>query len=353
MNYERQNISKITGYIPGEQPQDRKYIKLNTNENPYPAAPAVAQTLAKLNPNHLNRYPDPVALKLRQTAAKQTNLNNIDSNWLLAGNGSDDLLTIAVRTFVDQNATIAYPDPSYSLYPVLANIQGAKHTQIPLTPQFTLPTDTLQQAQGASLLFIARPNAPTGNTFPKEQMHNICKNFQGIVWIDEAYADFADDNCLKLIKQYPNTIVSRTLSKSYSLAGIRVGLAYANPNLITQMQKVKDSYNINTISQQLAIAAIKEHTYMQQNCKKIQQTREQTSQQLKKLNFKVFPSQANFLFVQPPIPAPQLLKKLKTKGFLVRHFKQANISQYLRISIGTQQEMKQFIQATQQILHQN
>ena len=300
MSTVRDAIKRMSGYVPGEQPQDRRYIKLNTNENPYPPSPGVAETLASFGKEKLRLYPDPVAHELRTVAGA---LFDLPPEWVLAGNGSDDLLTIALRTFVDQGGAIAYPTPTYSLYEVLAHIQDARTIQIDLDDAFRLPRDIAGKTQDASLLFIARPNAPTGIAAPRELVKQICEQFDGIVWIDEAYADFAPDHCVDLVKTYNNVVVSRTLSKSYSLAGIRLGLAFASPELIGEMLKVKDSYNVNMLTQLAAVAALKDQDWMQSNVTRIRNTRAHVTGELQKLGCDVLPSGSNFLFVRPTVPA--------------------------------------------------
>ncbi|MCF7855033.1 MAG: histidinol-phosphate transaminase [Candidatus Pacebacteria bacterium] len=347
MSYTRQTILEMAGYTPGEQPRDRLLVKLNTNENPYPPSPAVTEALASLTTAGLRLYPDPLARALRQEAARQWNLSE---DAVICGNGSDDLLTIGVRTFVDQGGTIACPDPTYSLYPVLARIQGARTIHIPLDETFNPPPDCARQAAGSSLLFLARPNAPTGNAFDLSTMHQLCRDYQGIVWIDEAYADFAADNCLDFVHKYPNVVVSRTVSKSYSLAGIRLGLACAQPPLIEQMLKVKDSYNVNALTQTLGLAALKDQSHMQTNVKRIQATRRWAADELTALGFQVLPSEANFLFARPPIPADEYAKALRAHHILIRYFPGERTGDYARVTIGTDADMQKLLQATRTIL---
>jgi histidinol-phosphate aminotransferase len=343
----REAVAAMHGYTPGEQPRDRNYIKLNTNENPYPPSPAVACALREMDTAALRLYPDPTALALRTEAAKQCGL---EPDWVLCGNGSDDLLTMSVRTFVDQGQAVAFPNPTYSLYPVLADIQGAAVRPIELTDTFDLPHDFSAQTADAALLFIARPNAPTGNCFSLARLHEICGQFKGAVWIDEAYVDFAEDHCLDFVRQYPNVIVSRTFSKSYSLAGVRLGLAFGQPPLIAEMQKVKDSYNVNAITQRLGLAALRDRGYMLANADRIRATRTMVAGELAKMGFQVLPSQANFLFVKPPVAAESFMRRLRENGILIRHFSGPRTQDFVRISIGTDEEMQHFLQATKSIL---
>ncbi|MBO7742364.1 MAG: histidinol-phosphate transaminase, partial [Victivallales bacterium] len=312
-------------------------IKLNTNENPYPPSPAVGEAVRAFDWTALRLYPDPTGSRLRKAAGE---LFGFSPECILCGNGSDDLLTIALRTFVSEGAPFAYTTPSYSLYPVLADIQGACHRPVLLNSDFSLPEDIAEQAGDAALLILARPNAPTGNSFPMEKMRRLCRDFGGVVWIDEAYADFAEDNCLELAKEFPNVVVSRTFSKSYSLAGLRLGLAFSSPALTAEMMKVKDSYNIDRFSQEIGLAALLDQEYLAQSCSKVRATRERVADALRSRGCTVLPSETNFIFVQPAvITAEALFNGLREAGIITRYFPHPGISQYLRISIGTDAEM--------------
>ncbi len=340
MEYCRTAIARMHGYTPGEQPADKSLIKLNTNENPYPPTPAVAAALHGLDRADLRLYPPPMADALRRQAAGVFGLESPD--WVLAGNGSDDLLTIAVRTFLDQGDTLAFLEPSYSLYPVLAGIQGAACRPVRLTADFSLPPDAARQAAGAKLFFLARPNAPTGNSFPLDEVERLAREFAGILWIDEAYADFAADNCLDLARRLPNVVVSRTMSKSYSLAGIRFGLAMARPELVAEMLKVKDSYNVNMLTQKLALAALGDQEYMLENVRRIRASRTATAAGLQRLGCRVLPSETNFLFVAPPgaRTGADFAAGLRRHGILVRHFPGPLTGAFVRITIGTDGQMQ-------------
>ena len=343
--YCREAIAGIAGYVPGEQPQDRRYIKLNTNENPYPPSPAAAAVLRAFDPEQLRLYPDPVAMELRAEAARLAGLPGPD--WVLAGNGSDDLLTIGARTFADAGAPLAYTDPSYSLYPVLADLQGCVRRPVSLEPDFSLPDDAAKLAGNAPLLFLARPNAPTGNTFPLAGMHNLCREFPGVVWIDEAYGDFAPDHCLDFVRQYPNVIVSRTFSKSYSLAGLRLGFAFARPELIAEMMKVKDSYNLSRLTRTLGLAALQDQAYLKDRVAAVCRTRDRVAAAAVALGCDVIPSAANFLFLRPPRPAAEVFQGLRTRGVLVRYFPGGRTGDRLRVTVGTDEEMDVFLRELQ------
>jgi len=344
----RQTVADMHGYVPGEQPRDRRYIKLNTNENAYPPAPGVATALQAVAAESLRLYPDPVATALRQCAAATLALPGPE--WVLAGNGSDDILTIAVRTFVDAGGSAAYCEPSYSLYPVLLQLQAAGQQIIELDPDFNLPADAAIQARHCSLFFIARPNAPTGTSYSLQCMHRLCREFPGVVIIDEAYADFADDNCLQFVRDYDNVVVTRTLSKGYSLAGVRLGLACAQPQLIAQMLKVKDSYNVNALTQLVAQAALQDQPYLGQTVARIRATRQWVTAELVALGLEVLPSQANFIFMKPPIAAPGFVQALREHAILVRYFSGPRTGAFVRVTIGTDAEMAEFMRVTRLLL---
>ncbi|MGN0867879.1 MAG: histidinol-phosphate transaminase [Oligosphaeraceae bacterium] len=341
-NYARADIQAIAGYAPGEQ-LSGTVIKLNTNENPYPPSPQVGEAARSFDCQQLRLYPEPTAAPLRACASR---IFGIPQECILCGNGSDDLLTIALRTFVGAGEAFAFPEPSYSLYPVLADLQGARRRPIALTRDFQLPADILAQAGDARLLMLARPNAPTGNTFPKDTIRRLCQDFPGVVWIDEAYADFAEDNCLDLVREFPNVVVSRTFSKSYSLAGLRLGIAFADAALVAEMNKLKDSYNTDRFAQAMGAAALEDQDYLRLNVSRVKETRRKTADALEKLGCTVHPSQANFLLVRPARKAArQLFLELRQEGLLVRHFSLPRVEEYLRVTIGTEEQMEVFLQA--------
>lgn len=342
MSYARDCIARIAGYVPGEQPQGKPLVKLNTNENPYPPSPKVFEAASRLDIARLRLYPEPSSRIIREAASRAF---GVPADSILCGNGSDDLLTIALRTFVGEGDALAFSEPSYSLYPVLADLQGARKNPVRLTESFDFPDDAAQQAGDAKLFLLACPNAPTGNLFDKGKIRALCQDFRGVVWIDEAYADFAERNCLDLIQEFPNVIVSRTLSKSFSLAGLRLGIAFASEPLVFEMNKVRDSYNVDMITQHLAAAALDDIEYMRDNAAKICATRDWLSKELAARGAKVLPSSANFIFVEPKHPAQEIFSELRTRGFLVRYFNLPRISQFIRITIGRPDEMQAFLKA--------
>jgi len=331
----RPEVAAMSGYTPGEQPRDRRYIKLNTNENPYPPSPRVAEVLQAADPAALRLYPDPLGCELRNALARHYGLQPEN---VIIGNGSDDILTIAVRSFVPEGGAITCLEPSYSLYPVLAQLQGARCRRLPLTDGFTdfsLPKKGLGQ-----LFLLARPNAPTGTSISLARVRELLASFPGIVLVDEAYAEFADDHVLGLLGEFRNLLVCRTMSKSYSLAGIRLGYALGVAGLIAGMFKVKDSYNVNSLTQRLALAALGDQAHLQRNLERIRETRERVAAELRKRGFTVPDSQANFLFAAPPDrQAREWYLRLKAAGILVRHFPGPVTGEYLRISIGTDADM--------------
>ena len=346
MGYARERIGAIAGYVPGEQPKEGVLIKLNTNENPYPPSPSVMKALAGFDATRLRLYPEPSARMVREAASRAL---GVSPDQIICGNGSDDLLTIALRTFVGENEGLAYTEPSYSLYPVLADLQGAARIPVQLDDDFNLPADAVQQAGNARLFLIANPNAPTGNAFPADAVRDVCRNFKGVVWIDEAYVDFAESNCLGLVNEFPNVIVSRTLSKSYSLAGLRLGLAIANRDLVLEMNKVKDSYNVDMLAQTVGAAALDDSEYMRANARRICETRAWLSEKLSELGCRVLPSSTNFIFVEPRTPASAMFAKLRDNGFLVRYFNLPRISGFIRITIGRREDMVKFYETFREL----
>lgn len=346
--YTRKIIREMDGYTPGEQPKQKALIKLNTNENPYPPSPNAARLFSGFASERLRLYPDPLADDLRQTIAETYGfaLENV-----IAGNGSDDILNIIIRTFVSEGERIVCFDPSYSLYGVLAKIQNANTHIIDLTNDFSIPEDflsfeidNLSRHDDLKIFFIANPNSPTGNAFPISQIETICSKFNGIVVVDEAYADFADDNALRLLKKFDNLIISRTLSKSYSMAGVRLGWAIASTSVIKEMIKVKDSYNVNLISQLLAIGALKDQPYFKDTISKIKTTREKLVKRLKLLGFTVISSQSNFVMASPPDKrGNDLFQFLRSKNIIVRYFPALKTKNFIRITVGKDEDMQKLI----------
>ena len=326
----------MDGYTPGEQPGvGERVVKLNTNENPFPPSPAVIRSIQEIEPEMLRRYPNPRADHFRNAAAK---VLGVAPDMLLAGNGSDDILTIATRTFLSPGDTLAYPDPTYSLYNVLAKLQDAKFAEIPWERDYSLPIDALLAAKPQAI-YIANPNAPTGTFVSPLKIAELASQFKGLVLVDEAYVDFADDNCLALVKQHPNLVLSRTFSKAYSLAGLRFGYAIAQPQVIHEMMKVKDSYNVDAISICAATAAIQDQEYAREKWEQIKNERERMTSELTQLGWDVLPSRANFILAAAPDGrGREAYLGLKAQGILVRHFDRPGLDDKIRITIGQSQE---------------
>lgn len=342
----RKNVQEMTAYVPGEQPAVPGLLKLNTNENPYPPSPRVAEALERVNVVDLRRYPDPGCRELRKAVGL---LHGVAPECVFAGNGSDEVLTLCVRAFVEDSGRIGYCNPSYSLYPVLAAAAGVAVAPVELDADFgwRMPVD-----YSADLFFLTRPNAPTGSVIPLAQVREFCGAFNGVVVVDEAYADFADDNGMQLAMDFENVLVCRTLSKSYSLAGLRVGYAVGSKKLIEALDKLKDSYNIGYIEQQLALAAIKDQDYMRRHAARIIETRERISRDLILKGFDVIPSQANFVWVKPSrLSAKDLFMALRNTGILVRYFPGPRTGDYLRITIGTDADMDRFMKEMNNVLN--
>jgi histidinol-phosphate aminotransferase len=326
----------MEGYTPGEQPgAGERVVKLNTNENPFPPSPKVMQAIREMEPENLRRYPNPTADKFRESAAK---VLGVEKEMIIAGNGSDDILTIATRTFIPPDGKLAFPDPTYSLYPILARLEEAKSIGVAWEKDWSLPVDALADTK-ADAIYLANPNAPSGTFVPPERVAELAKKFSGLLLVDEAYVDFADGNCLELVKDFANVVISRTFSKAYSLAGLRFGYAVAQPQVIAEMMKVKDSYNCDAISIVAATAAIEDQEYAANTCQYVRSERARVSDELTALGWSVIPSSANFIFaVAPRGRAREAYLGLKQQGILVRFFDKPGLNDKLRITIGTSQE---------------
>ena len=342
-SYFRKEIDAIAGYTAGEQPKIANLIKLNTNENPYPPSPAVETALREFDISRLRRYPDPFADELRDIFAADC---NVERENVIVGNGSDDLLTMCFRGFTSPEHPVAVFEPSYSLYPVLAAMQGAPVIKVALEGKdFTYPADISAQTEKANLLVITRPNAPTGTVCPKSLVRKYCENFDGMVLIDEAYGDFAGDNCMDLALEYDNVIVMRTFSKSCSMAGVRLGYAVSNSAVIEGLMKLKDSYNIDMLSQIVGKANYLDKEYRSRCIRAIRRDRDLMRSELIKLGFEVPESEANFLFAAPPDgDGEAAFRYLRENAVLVRYFKGDVTGKYIRITIGTPEENRRVLE---------
>ena len=348
MSFFRDDIDSLQQYVPGLQPEPgMSVVKLNTNENPYSPSPAAVAALKELKGEALRRYPDPLGREFREAASE---VLGFDPEWILPGNGSDDLLTILVRAVTGPRRPVVYPTPTYVLYRTLAAIQKAPVIEVPYDDHFRLPTDDLVQARGA-LTFVANPNSPTGTSVSLAQLSALAESLDGLLVIDEAYVAFANENALDLVRHVNNVVVLRTLSKSHALAGLRLGFAIAHPTIINTLIKVKDSYNVNAVAVRVGAAAIRDVEYTQAIIGRITSSRAHLAKALESLDFKVFPSQANFLLVRPPgVNARHLYHRLTKAGILVRHFDEPPLDEMLRITIGSDKEQAALLDKLQPIL---
>jgi histidinol-phosphate aminotransferase len=357
-------IRDLQAYVPGEQPKIKGLIKLNTNENPYPPSSRVLAAVKAAVDGRLRLYPNPTAERLRQ---KLAGFHGCAPENIIVGNGSDELLALATRAFVEprrrpsyrsslSTATVQYFHPSYSLYPVLADIHGAARNAVALNPDFSLPgLDELKRARQwdfrAALTFITTPNAPGGRGYATRELKSLCARQEGVTILDEAYVDFAEENAMELAIQYPHVIVARTFSKAYSLCFQRVGYLVGHPELIAALHKVRDSYNVNGLGQVAAEATLDDLPHYRARFRRIIATREQLSRELTKLGFRVLPSRTNFILAQPPLhPAEVWLRKLRDRKILVRWFDLPEVKNYLRITIGAPAEAEALVKAVKRIL---
>ncbi len=370
-------VRALHPYVPGEQPKIKGLIKLNTNENPYPPSPRVLKTVKSAVDARLRLYPNPTAERLRKKLAR---LHRCQPGNIIVGNGSDELLALAVRAFVEPqlrsegrvtrvpnlmgsgtrvtrpSEVVQYFHPSYSLYPVLADIHGAARNAVPLKPDFSLP-GVAELKRGklwdfrAALTFVTTPNAPSGRGYSTRELEALCKAQRGVVVLDEAYVDFAEDHAMALALKHPHVLVARTFSKAYSLCFQRVGYFVGHPELIAALHKIRDSYNVNGLGQIAAEATLDDLPYYRANFRTIIAVREKLSRELTLLGFRVLPSQTNFILARPPLfPAKLWLEKLRSRKILVRWFSQPEVRDYLRITIGTPAEAKALVRAARTIL---
>ena len=341
-------FSGLEEYTPGEQPQDKKYIKLNTNESPYSPSKKVIEAVNSEEVKDLRLYCDPDCKKLKTALAE---LYEVSTENVFLSNGSDDILNFAFMAYGDRGA--AYADITYGFYSVFAELHGVESQIIPLNEGFTLNTDAFKGLN--KLVVIANPNAPTGIAISLDTVEAIVKsNPESVVLIDEAYVDFGGESCYKLTEKYSNLLCVQTFSKSRSLAGGRLGFAIASKEIIADLEKIKYStnpYNINRLTQAAGLATVKDNGYYLENCKRIIETREFTVAELEKLGFEILPSKANFIFAKSnKISGKELYESLKEKGVLIRHFEKPRIKDYNRITIGSREEMEIFLKTVKEIL---
>ena len=331
------HVRKLEEYVPGEQPRAKSVVKLNTNENPYPPSPKCRAALRAFDCARLRRYPDPNCSEL---CAEIARLNGTTPERVFVGNGSDEILALAAKCFVEDDESIGSLDPSYSLYKTLAAIRNVKWTGLDVTAS-------------TSLFLLTNPNAPTGEFREPSEIAAFAKKFRGVVIVDEAYGDFARANCMSLAtaEANRNLIAMRTFSKSYSLAGLRVGYCVGPRDLIRAMYKVKDSYNVDALAQTVALAAIRDQDWMRKNAAKVIRSRTRLSAALEKRGWDVLPSEANFVFARPPSPAKaaDIFARLRERNIFVRYFPGPKTGDRLRVTVGTEPEMKTLLKALDEL----
>jgi histidinol-phosphate aminotransferase len=343
----RKTVEAMEGYAPGEQPRDRRTVKLNTNENPYPPSPLVLDALREAIGDGLRLYPRPMADELRDRASR---VYGFRPENVLVGNGSDDLLAMIARACIDPGTRVAYPVPTYSLYDTLVELHDGEPVRVPFESDFSLPPRLLQV--GTALVFLANPNSPSGTQVPPEVVRTLAeRQRKALVVVDEAYVDFGDSNCLALAKELPNVLVLRTLSKSFSLAGLRIGLAFGSQTVIDMLAKVKDSYNVNRLSMIAGTAALRDLRWMEANVRRVRRTREALRGELSAMGFEVYPSQANFVMARRPgQDLSPLQEGLRRRGVLVRHFATPELRDCLRITVGTDDEVRICLRVLSQLV---
>ena len=338
-NYFRSNIRAMSGYRPGEQPGDYGFIKLNTNENPYPPSPKVYAALRKTIGASLRLYPQPMSDSLCAAAAAAY---GIKKENVVAGNGSDELLSIILRCFVEAGDRVAYPVPTYSLYDTLVEIQAGVAVRVPFPEDFAVPEELARQ--DARLTILCNPNAPSGTLVPLAEIAKLARQVAGILVVDEAYVDFAASegaSAIPLIQQLPNLIVLRTLSKSFSLAGMRIGLAFASPEIVAGLNKVRDSYNLDRLSIAAGAAALEDMAWMKRNAARLQRSRQRLGQGLERLGYQVYSSHANFILArQRDKNLRPVYEELKRRKILVRYFDAPGLRDCLRITVGKPKEVR-------------
>ncbi|MEX6664611.1 histidinol-phosphate transaminase [Pseudomonas sp. W2-17] len=338
-------VNDLVPYVPGEQPKLTKLVKLNTNENPYGPSPKAIEAMRAAVSDDLRLYPDPNSDVLKQAVARYY---GVDANRVFLGNGSDEVLAHAYNAFFRQNKPLLFPDISYSFYPVYCGLYDVAYEAVPLDEQFQIRVEDYARPNGG--IIFPNPNAPTGCLLALDAVEQILKNSpDSVVIVDEAYIDFGGETAISLVDRYPNLLVTQTLSKSRSLAGLRVGLAVGHPDLIEALERVKNSFNSYPLDRMAivgAAAAFDDREYFERTCQRVIASREALVEQLEGKGFEVLPSAANFIFARhPQHDAASLAAKVREQGVIVRHFKQARIAQFLRITIGTPEQNQALVDA--------
>jgi histidinol-phosphate aminotransferase len=344
----RPNIVRMAGYVPGEQPREGGFIKLNTNENPYPPSPRVKAAIVEAVTDRLRLYPDPMSTAFCRAAAR---LHGIEPGMVLAGNGSDDVLTIITRAFVGEGDAAAFATPSYLLYSTLIQLQGGRAVTVPYSADWTLDLEALA-VPGLKLVYIANPDSPSGTALSRERLAELLRAVDCPVLVDEAYADFADPryHSIPLLRDHPNLIVSRSFSKGYGLAGIRLGYLAASAEMVEHLVKVKDSYNCDALSQAAGVAALEDQGYLAETWSKVIATRDRLTAALRGLGYVVPDSQSNFVWATGGAPARETFQRLKERRILVRLMSYPGYPEGLRVSVGTDDEIDRFLEALRRIL---
>jgi len=347
MKYVRPAITAMKGYAPGLQPDpSQKYIKLNSNENPYPPSPRVKEALQRLSYEDLRIYPDPESMQLRE---KLGSLYGFSPDQIICGNGSDDVLNIIIRTFAQPGEAVGFYEPAFPLYLVLGIIHGVNTVSLPVTEPYNRPP---LPPEDLKVFFMANPNSPVGFSYPADLVADLARSVNGVFVVDEAYAEFAGENALKLIDRLENLIIVRTVSKSYSLAGARLGYAIGNKKMIAEMFKVKDPFNVTRLTQEVVSAALDDQDYYRKNISRIVETREWFSKEILALGYRMVPSQANFVFPQPPKKGRgvKFYETLLKRKVLTRYYDEEGLSDGVRITIGTPEDMEITLRVMKDIL---
>jgi histidinol-phosphate aminotransferase len=347
MSLVRPSISSMKGYVPGSQPDPGEgFIKLNSNENPFPPSPKVQNVLQNFPGGDLRLYPDPVSWELR---AQLGEIYGFAPQQIICGNGSDDILNIVMRTFAQSGQAIGFYQPAFPLYRVLGIIHGAKVVSLPVAAPYDQPPPLPSTLK---IFFLANPNSPVGFAYPPALVSQMAQSTRGIFVVDEAYAEFANENALDLVRNLENVIVVRTVSKSYSLAGVRLGYAIGNEKWIAEMFKVKDPFNVNRMTQALVTAALQDREYFQNNIRQLIETREWITKEAVALGYRLIPSQANFIFLQPPQKGRgvKFYETLLTRKVLTRFYDEEGLQDGVRMTIGTREEMAEVLRVLKGIL---
>jgi len=344
MSYFQRHLEALVGYTPGEQPKRTDLVKLNTNESPYPPSPKVVEAIERAAHGRLNRYPDPFAREFTAAAAE---VLGVDANWIVAVNGSDEALTLLTRACCGSGDALAAPAPTYLLYNVLANIQGCRFLERPFQANGDLPDDFCDDAK---LAMLPSPNSPTGHLVPPLRLLRLAERSQGLLVVDEAYVDFADDDCIEQVAKCERLVVTRTFSKAYALAGLRFGFVVCQPVVADMLRAIKDSYNCDAISIIAATAAIRDQDWLRENVRKIKTTRARLNQAMVEFGFRVTPSSSNFVWCRRDEPVKRIYEALKERGVLIRYLNYGAYGEGLRISVGTDAEIDRLLEELRRIV---